>query len=125
MTKEKIFTVYEKPEASDPVDRVVLLREGFSFWALIFNVLWLIANRMWLVLTGYVVVAIALAIACAALQASELATTLVQFWLQVMLAYHAYDLQGWVLRRKKYRMAGVLVAESEMYAMRRYYEFAA
>lgn len=124
-TREKIFNVYEKPEASDPADRVALVREGFSFWAFVWGGLWLIAQRMWLVLAGYVVAAIAAGAICEMLHTSEAITLLLQLWLQVMLAYHVYDLEGWTLRRRGYRRAGVLVAESEMHAMRRYHEFAA
>ena len=124
-THEKIFTVYEKPEASDPADRVVLLREGFAFWAFIFNVFWLIAKQRWWVLGMYLAAATIIALGCELLHISETSAMLLQLWLQLVLAYHASDLQAWVLKRRGYRLAGLLAAESEMTAAQRYYEFAA
>jgi hypothetical protein len=123
--REKIFNVYEKPESAEPTDRVFLLREGFSFWAFTFNALWLLVNRMWLVFAGYTAVSIALALLAQMLHLSEVSSMLLQIWLQLMLGYHARDLEAYGLRRKGYRLAGVLAAESEMMAERRYYEFAA
>lgn len=123
--REKIFTVYEKPEAADPAERMVLLRDGFSFGAFLFSGLWLILQRMWRVLLGYIVVTIALAMLCDTLHLTDAARTLCQLWLQLMLAFHAYDLKGWELQRRGYRMGGILAAETQMHAERRYHEFAA
>lgn len=123
-SKEKIFNVYEKPEAAEPTERVELVREGFSFFAFALNIFWLIFNRMWWVLLGYVAVAVVLAVGAQMLHLSEVSVMLLQMWLNLLLAFHAYDLQGWVLKRRGYRLAGVLVAQSELEAQRRYYEFA-
>jgi hypothetical protein len=122
---EKIFNVYEKPESAEPTERVVLLREGFSFWAFSLNALWLLANRMWLVFAGYLALSVIVTLLAQTLHLSEISTLLLQLWLQMMLGYHARDLEAYNLRRKGYRLAGVLAAESEMMAQRRYYEFAA
>ncbi len=119
---EKIFNAYEKPEAPEPTERVVLLREGFSFWAFAFNAFWLIMQRMWLVLGLYVAAIIALSMVAQALALSELSAMLLQFWLQLMLGFHAYDLHGALLKRRGYRFAGVIVATNEIAAERRYYE---
>lgn len=123
--REKIFTVYEKPEAADPAERVLLLRDGFSLGALIFALLWLVYKRFWGIALLYLAALSVLLMMADMLRLSEMTTLVLQCWLQVMLAFHAYDLQGWWLRRKGYRFAGVLAAESAMHAERRYYEFAA
>ena len=125
LKSEKIYNVFEKPEAAEPTERVALLREGFALWAFVFGAVWLVVKRQWLLLAGYLIVTIALSFLCRALNLSEISVFLVNMWLQLMLAYHVADLQAWVLTRKGYRFAGVLVAESEMHAERRYYEFAA
>lgn len=122
---EKIFNVYEKPEASDPADRVVLVREGFSIWALLLNALWLIGERMWAVLAIYMVIMVAVMHVVQTLNISEPTSVLLQFLLQLLLAFHAYDLKGWTLKRRGYRLGGVLAAASETHATRRYYEYAA
>ena len=122
---EKIYAVYEKPEASDPAERVMLVREGFAFWAFALHAFWLLSKRMWLPLLAYCALAIGWRLLAQALDISMLSAALVQVWLQLMLGYHAHDLQGWLLKRQGYRFAGLLVAESEMAAARRYYEYAA
>lgn len=122
---EKIFNVYEKPEASDPVDRVVLVREGFSLWAFVLGPLWLLVHRLWRPLLGYMIAATALAVVCEVEEVSDVSASLMQLWLQLMLGLHAGDVKSWVLERRGYRFAGVLAAESPMHAERRYYEYAA
>lgn len=124
-SREKIFTVYEKPEKADPADRAILLAEGFSWGSLLLGVLWLAYKRFWALAGLFLLAAIALTVAAEMLHLSEAVTLLLNAWLQLMLAYHLYDLQGWWLKRKQYRFAGVLAAESRMHAERRYYEFAA
>lgn len=120
----KFYTAYEKPEASDPADRVLLLPEGFSWFAFLFNVLWLFYARLWFPALGYVALIAASFAAVEAGLLSEVTNGALQLWLQLMLAYHAYDLKGWQLKRRGYRLAGVLAAESEYAAERRYHEFA-
>ena len=125
LNTEKIYNVFEKAEAPEPTDRVVLLREGFTFWAFILGAIWLLAKRQWRLLFAFVAVALVLCVLCNLFNLPPAATALLQIWLQLMLGYHASDLRAWVLKRKGYRFAGVLAAESSMHAQRRYYEFAA
>ena len=124
-TRERIFTVYEKPEAAEPAERMVLLREGFSWGALLLGGVWILMARQWVLLGLYVIAAIVLSVLAEGLHLSEISSGLLQFWLQLMLALHWRDLQGWRLTQRGYRLAGVLAAESTMLAERRYHECAA
>jgi hypothetical protein len=119
---EKIYNAYEKPEAAEPTERVVLLREGFSFWAFGLNALWLLLQRMWALLGLYILAVIVLSALCTMLGLSEISVMCVQLWLQLMLGFHAYDAQGWLLKRRGYRFAGVIVAADDIAAERRYYD---
>lgn len=123
--RTKLFTVYEKPEASDPSDRVMLLPEGFSWMAFLFNFLWLLYARLWLPALAFFVLSAAGFVAVETGSFSEMTNGFYQLWLQLMLGFHAYDLAGWRLKRRGYRMGGLLAAESELAAERRYYEHAA
>ena len=125
LNSEKIYTVYEKPEAAEPTDRLIMLKEGFTFLAFIFGGIWLLAKRQWVLWLGFVIVAIALCTVCHAFHLPPVANILAMIWLQLMLGYHASDLRAWRLTRRGYRFAGILAAESSMHAQRRYYEFAA
>lgn len=125
LNSEKIFNAYEKPEAPEPTDRVVLLREGFAYWAFVFGPLWLLAKRQWLLLFAFMVIALTIRIGGAAIDLPIQSTMIIEIFLHLMLGYHANDLLAWRLKRKGYRFAGVIAAESPMHAQRRYYEFAA
>ena len=122
---EKIYNVLEKPEAPEPTDRVVLLKEGFTFWAFIFGPIWLLAKRQWVLFFGFIACAIGVRLLAGLFDLPVLTVAVVALFLHIMLGYHANDLRAWRLKRTGYRFAGVLAAESPMHAQRRYYEFAA
>lgn len=121
---EKIYVVYEKPEASEPTERVELVREGFALWAFILGILWLLGKRLWVLASMYFAVIIVCAVLTELLQFSEGGKLALQLWVQFMFGFHAYDLEGWWLKRRGYRFAGIIAAESVNAATRRYYEHA-
>ena len=57
-----IYTVHEPPlraaETMPDPDRFAFVRDGFSVWAFLFAVLWMLWHRLWLVLLAYVVVVV-------------------------------------------------------------------
>ena len=59
-----VYTVHQPPlkkyEAAPDPERFAFVRDGFSFWAFLFGPLWMLRHRMWLVLLGYIVVAVAM-----------------------------------------------------------------
>ena len=65
----KSFTVHEVREPADNMleraDGVVFVREGFSWLAAVFPPIWCLANGLWLVLLGYIIVAGALSVGTA------------------------------------------------------------
>ena len=124
MANGKIFTVHEKPEMHEPTERVVLVREGFSYAALVFHVLWLAANRLWLAGFIYAATSVTLMEIGHAIGLSPITTVMLQLLLQALLAANAYDITRWQLNRQGYREAGVLIADSVMAAEQRYYEHA-
>ena len=125
MASGKIFTVHEKTEAPEPADRVLLVREGFSYAAFVFSVFWLLANRLWGPAFGYVIAMVALHIGGQEFGVSPVSVVVLQLLLQVLVAANAYDLKRMQLAHQGYREAGVLVAESAIAAEQRYYEHAA
>jgi len=59
-----VYTVHEPPlrsgTTSPEPEGFVFVRDGFSFWALLFGPLWMLRHRIWLVLLCYVAVVAAL-----------------------------------------------------------------
>jgi hypothetical protein len=121
---EKVFIAYEKPEAAEPTDRVVLVREGFSVFAFVLNIIWMLMHRAWLIATIYLLVLVGLMELARMAGLSSVAGSFLQLGLNLMVGFHAADIHGHALERRGYRAAGIIVAPSPVLAERRYYEHA-
>jgi len=83
----------------------VLVPEGFSFWALIFGPLWLLAHRAWIA----ALLVIAASIALTAVESEPVRHALgFAAWLLVGLS--ANDLRRWSLSRRGFTLAHVVAA---------------
>lgn len=118
-----VWTVHAPPDGDDPMAAAAAARfvkEGFSPAAFLFGPLWLIAQRMWIVLLGWLVVVILL--------------QLLRFWTgpepvavigllaSVLFGLQARDLQRWTLERRGWRLAGVVEGGDRDTAERRFFE---
>ena len=95
----KIWTAHEKPDASP-----VLLREGFSFGALIFGPFWLAAHRAWLAAGASLVLAILILVL-----AGPPASAVLILGFAVLLGMSGRDLLRWSVARRGYRESSVVV----------------
>jgi hypothetical protein len=89
----------------DPMD-VVFVKEGFSWPALFVAGPWLIFRRMWLVLAGYIVLALGLSIITAPLGRAFPGDVLVL--IHLLFALEANELRRWTLTHHGYRLIGVV-----------------
>ena len=117
-----IYTVHQKREAKEPSDRIVLVREGFAFWAVVFNLFWLLYHRCWQMSVLYIVLALALESGANAAGLSHLTIFVLQFGLQFWLGSVANDLRRSSLARSGYREIAVVCGESALLAERRYFD---
>lgn len=117
-----IYTVHQKSDAKEPSDRIVLVREGFAVWAFVFNVLWLLYHRCWLMAVLYVVLLVTIDRAAHAFGLSQATEFVLQFGLQFWLGGAAYDCYRASLARKGYREIAVVCGESALLAERRYFD---
>jgi hypothetical protein len=108
----KLYTAHTRARRAP-----VLVREGFSWGALIFGPFWLLAHRAWIagVLTLCVLVVIAV-LAPPALAASLL---LVLFW---AIGVFGNDFRRWSLARHGYLLVHVVAAPGEDAALARLLE---
>lgn len=108
----KVFTVHEpaglKSRGDAAARRVVFVKEGFCWPALLIAPVWLIYNRMWLVLLGFLGASVAVAGLEQWLEPSASMSTLVEFALLLLFALEANNLRRWKLRRRGYRMRTVV-----------------
>ncbi len=120
-----IYTVHEKPDAAEPADRLLLVREGFCFWAFALNAIWLLAHKLWIPFCYYLLLIGFTIYAGHKLGCTELTLGVVQFGIQLLLGLSARDLQRWQLARNGYAMTGIVVAPSELLATQRAYDLRA
>ena len=94
------YTAHLKPDAEP-----VLVREGFSWGALVFGPLWLAAHRAWiaaaLALAGYVLI-VALA--------PRPASRVLVLGLATLLGLTGRDLCRWTLQQRGYKLTHVVAA---------------
>jgi len=102
----------------DPM-ALVFVKEGFSWPAFLFAGPWLIYRRLWLVLIGYVVVAVALGAAGNAVGGSLFGFAMLA--LHFLFALEATALRAWTLERHGYRLVGVAEGRREEEAEVRYF----
>lgn len=120
-----VYTVHEPPQreaaAPDP-ERFVFVRDGFSFWALLFGPLWMLRHRMWLVLIGYGLVAAALAWALRQTQAPIAVTLCVDALLALLIGFEAPTLRRFTLARRGFANIGIVVGDDLELAERRFFD---
>jgi hypothetical protein len=104
----RVWTVQAKNDPGMAAPRVVLVRDGFSWGALLFPTIWFLAQ-------GLIALA-ALHLAAVALLAAllpEPALPAALAGLQLFLGFEARNLRGWWLELQGYRTQAVLVARNE------------
>lgn len=120
------FTVHEPPhppaDRVDRADRLVFVKDGFSFAALLFGPLWLLFNRMWLALLVYLLVATALGTALELLKVAPLWASLTGIALNLFVALEADSIRRWTLGRRGWQLIGTVVGRSTAECERRFFE---
>ena len=121
-----VYTVHQPPiRYADPLpdaERIVFVRDGFSFWAFLFAPLWMLWHRMWLVLLGYVVVVAGIDAALSVLGASPFAISVVALFIALLVGLEASTLRRLSLRRRGFRNVGIVSGADREDAERRFFE---
>ena len=108
-----VYSVYEPPaQAPDLLsraERLAFVKEGFSWPALFFPAFWLIYQRMWLELGGFVAILAALQWALGFDARAQDLVGWAGLALILLFAFEANDLRVAALKRRGYRLAGVAI----------------
>jgi len=122
----KIYTVHvpvlRDDEVSPNPDRVRFVRDGFYFWAFLLGPLWMIWNRLWLVLVLYLVATAALFAGLTALGVTSGAQFIVGLLIAILIGCEGGSLRRFSLRRRRWTQAGVVAATDLEEAERRFFE---
>ncbi len=119
----RIYTVHGPRFAgADAGERVVLVRDGFHFWAFVFGGFWLLYHRLWWALLGYVAVVTGVGAALGALRVSGAVDFCVMLLLAVLMGLEASSLRRWTLSRGRWRQLDVVAGADEQDAERRFFD---
>jgi hypothetical protein len=122
----RIYTVHQPPErwreARRGPERFAFVRDGFHFWAFLLGPLWMLWHRLFLVLLGYIVLLIVLDGALVLVRASSGAVFATHLLLAVLIGLEAASLRRWTLRRRGWRDVGLVAADDEEEAGRRFFD---
>lgn len=119
----RTYLVFE-PEApaQDTSARVAFVREKFSWPALFFAPLWLLANRLWLAFVIFCAVEILIACALYYFGLRGPAAAAALLLPPLVIAFEAAQLKSFRLLRHGYREADTVFADDLESAERRYFE---
>ena len=121
-----VFTVHEPPNPPPKRlqrgERLVFVPEKFSWTAAILGPVWMLMHRMWLVLLGYLALALAMEGGLAALGVESQWISLSFVALQIAIGFEAGALRRWTLERKRWTMLGAVTGRSATDAERRFFE---
>ena len=119
------YSVHRRRRAiGDPqleTDTTLFVREGFAWWALIAPVLWLLYHWMWIVLLGFLAVAVALNAIVSAIDLPQAANIIVSAGLQILFAAEANNLRRWTLDRNGFDLVAVVLGKTVIEAELRYF----
>lgn len=121
----KTFLVFEPARSgknSETAERIVFLREKFSWPALFFAPLWLLWHRLWLGFVTWLLAEFAVG-ALTQLFGLHPGATAFSLWLpNLLVAFEAAELRRRKLIRKGYTDAGIVLAHNLEDAERRFFE---
>jgi hypothetical protein len=120
-----VYTVHEPPPraaglSADPED-IVFIRDGFYWWAFLLAPFWMLWNRLWLVLVGYVAVSVALQMALRLVGAPPSVLTLVAVIVSLLIGLEAGTLRRFTLRRSGWSQVGIVSGADIEDAERRFF----
>ena len=104
------------------VERFAFVRDGFHFWAAVFGPLWLVWHRLWLALTGWIIVALAINVGMARLGADGTAIFWVDVLIALLMGFEASSIRRWTQSRHNWRQLDIVVADDEEAAERRFFD---
>lgn len=121
-----VYTVHEPPEGpTDRFDRAesfVFVKDGFNVWAAVFTPLWLLANRMWLVLIAYAATIGGLKFGLDALGMPSQPVGMMTSALHLLIGLEADTLRRWTLDRAGWRMLGSVTGRNIDECERRFFD---
>jgi hypothetical protein len=119
-------TVHEPPspppDRLDRAEEIMFVREGFSWRAALFAPFWMLANRLWLPLIGYIVLIVLLDVALTAAGVESKWIGLAIVALNLAIGFEASSLKRWTLERRGWNFLGPVTGVSRDDCERRFFD---
>ncbi|HEX6959859.1 MAG TPA: DUF2628 domain-containing protein [Ferrovibrio sp.] len=115
----RFFTLHERPGNGGEAD-LLAVPSGFSWWAALFPLFWLLWHRLWLGLALYVAFGLLLGLALDFGGIAEPAGTALGIAVSFLIGCMAADFRRWTYARRGWRMLAVVLAGSAAEAEARY-----
>jgi Protein of unknown function (DUF2628) len=120
------YTVHEPPDPpADRIDRaekLVFIKDGFSWAAAFFGPLWMIVHRLWWALLGFVLITGSLQLLVRLAGIDQGWVTLAGFAVNLLVGFEADTLRRWALERRGWRMLGAVSGRTYAECERRFFE---
>lgn len=118
----RVYTVHLHRPLLEPERDVVLVKEGFSWPAFLFSVLWALWHGLWLVALGLIAVQAVISGIAAAVNLNPLGDLILSVGFALIVGFVGGDLRRWTLSRRGFAEAGVVAGENASSAERRFYD---
>jgi hypothetical protein len=107
------FTVHTPGRVGEALspEKIVFLRDGFSWWAFLLGPLWLLWNRAFVAAGAWTALLLLVALVGAKLGAGEAALSLISLGLGLALGFEGSQLVAWTLARRGFSEAAVVSGE--------------
>jgi hypothetical protein len=119
-------TVHEPPsppaDRLDRADRLAFVKDGYNWLAAIWPPLWMLAQRLWLALLAYVVIAAVLSLGLPALGLPAAVTGLVFLGCHLLIGLEADSIMRWNLDRSGWQVVGTVVGHNLAECERRFFD---
>jgi hypothetical protein len=121
-----VYTVHQPPpraaDAMPDPERFEFVRDGFSVWAFLFSVLWMLRYRMWLILFVYVVVVAGVETLLRYVGISRPLLAVVGLLISLLVGIEASTLRRFKLARRGWKNIGVVSGDDLEDAERRFFD---
>jgi hypothetical protein len=122
----RTYTVHQKPfwesrEGADDTDGIVVLKDGFNWFAFVLAPVWALWHRLWWVALALAGLAVALQGGALALDLDARAADALGLALAFWIGCEANDLRRWTMRRRGWQDLGLVVARTQDEAERRFF----
>lgn len=119
------YTVHERggeeTDIAARAEKIVFIKEGFAWLALVFPLVWLLYHRLWIVLAGFVVIITLLEVGVMSLGLNEAVAVFTTLALSAIFALQANDLRRWSLERKGFALADLVSAVDRSECERKFF----